>query len=405
MPEFIARVGTAGGDVSEKPFAAASAEALRRELEEKGFHVFSIRAPGLLTRALEWLPFAGGRVGAEEFLIFNQQLAALLKAGVPLLGALDALCERRQSGKLGGLLREIRDDVKGGSSLSAAFASRGAWFPSIYPATLASGEQSGELATVISRFVKTSKAGLKLRARVVSAFIYPAFILFIAAAAGALILIKVLPTFTDFFAQSGTQLPAITRSMIALSDLLRAGWWLLPGVAFGLWLLLKRVAASERGGRLIARIALALPLFGSLLRRYGLAQHARTLAQLLSGGMPLADANQVAARALGNWLLRDRLGSISDRIREGKPYWEATVETGVSTDLAIEMIKVGEASGSLAPMLQEVSEYYDAELEEAITRMLAILEPLLLVCCALIVAVMLIAIYLPLLTAASAGPN
>ncbi len=405
MPEFIARVGASAGEISEKPFVSASAESLRRELEDKGFHVFSIRAPGLAARLVSALPLAGARVGAEEFLLFNQQLAALLKSGVPLLTALDALSERRQKGRFAALLREIRDEVKGGSALSAAFAARGAFFPEVYPATLASGEQSGELATVIARFVRTAKAGLKLRRRVVSAFIYPAFILAVAAGAGALILLKVLPTFQGFFAESGTQLPTITRMMISFSEFLRRDWWTLPLPVAALWMLVKRAHASERGAEVLGRLTLGTPLFGPLLRKYGLAQYARTLAQLLAGGMPLADANQVAARALGNRLLSRRLASVSDRIREGKPFWESTLQTGAATDLAVEMIKVGEASGSLSAMLAEVSEYYDADLDEAVTRMLAILEPLLLVFCAFFVALMLVAIYLPLLSSASAAPQ
>ena len=405
MPEFVARIGSSGGEIAEKAFVASSADALRGELEEKGYHVFAIRAPGVFSRLKDWIPFAGRTISADDFLLFNQQLAALLKAGVPLLTSLDALCERRQKGKLGEMLREIRDEVKGGSALSAAFAARAEFFPASYPATLASGEHSGELAMVVSRYIKAAKAGQKLRRRVASAFIYPAFILSVAVIAGGLILVKVLPTFQTLFTESGTELPAITRTLIALSEFIRFKGYYIPIIGFALWWGFGRIRRSKRGADLISLIVLHLPLFGGLLRRYALAQHARTLAALLAGGMPLADANQVAARACGNRLLGEKLSDVTRAIREGSAFWEATRDSGASTDLAIEMIRVGEASGSLSAMLGEVSEYYDNELDDAVTRMLSILEPLLLVFCALIVAFMLVAIYLPLLTAASASPN
>ena len=214
-----------------------------------------------------------------------------------------------------------------------------------------------------------------------------------------------MPTFQTLFAESQTDLPAITRLLISLSEFIRFQGYYIPLIGFALWWGFGRVRRSKRGADLLSLLVLHTPLFGGLLRRYALAQHARTLAALLAGGMPLADANPVAARACGNRWLGEKLSDVTRAIREGSAFWEATRDSGASTDLAIEMIRVGEASGSLSAMLGEVSEYYDNELDDAVTRMLSILEPLLLVFCALIVAFMLVAIYLPLLTAASASPN
>ncbi len=401
MPEFTARVGSAGGDIFEKSFLSVSAQALRSELEEKGFHVFSIRQPGLALRLKNFIPFLSRRVGTEEFLLFNQQLAALLKAGVPLLTALEALCERRKKGHFGHLLREIADEVRGGTALSAAFAARQEFFPSIYPATLASGEQSGELATVVARYVKYAKAGHKLRRRVISAFIYPAFILTIGGIASLVVVTFVLPKFMDLFAETGGDLPALTRGVIALSDFLRFRWYLIPGIIAGLFFLINRARRSPRISALIGRLSLRVPLFGSLMRKYGLAQYARTLSTLLAGGIPLADANLISGRALSNRYLSAKLVTITDALREGKSFWESMTATGISTDLAIEMIKVGEASGSLTAMLAEVSEYYDGELDESVTRLLSVLEPLLLVLTAVMIAILLIAIYLPMVSGVS----
>ena len=177
MPEFVAKIGSSGGEIAERAFVASSAHALRSELEEKGYHVFTIKSPGFFSRLKDLIPFIGTTISADDFLLFNQQLAALLKAGVPLLTALDALCERRKKGKLGETLREIRDEVKGGSALSAAFAARAEFFPEAYPATLASGEHSGELALVVTRYIKAAKAGKKTaqprRLRVHLSGVYP----------------------------------------------------------------------------------------------------------------------------------------------------------------------------------------------------------------------------------------
>ena len=216
MPEFIAKVGTSDGTVMERSFTAESEEALRIDLEGKDYLVFKVRKKGGVTGLLPGFG-AGRSVKMKEFLLFNQELAALIKAGLPIIASLEILTERRKNQAFKKALMDVRDKVRGGASLSEAFQEQGEMFPAIYSATLASGERSGEVASVLLRYITYQKTILALKRKVTTALIYPAILFVLMMALIGILIVWVVPQFTEFYKDFGADLPLLTRALIGLS--------------------------------------------------------------------------------------------------------------------------------------------------------------------------------------------
>jgi type IV pilus assembly protein PilC len=395
--QFVCRVGTPEGRVLEEVVTASDEGALRTELGKRGLHLFEVRRKGLPQGlSLPALSRRRGRIPVQEFLIYNQEMAALLKAGLPLLQALDLLLERLASPRFKAVLTDVRDRVKSGADLSEAFAAHGELFPRLYPSTLKAGERSGELEGVIRRFVRYLRLLLDARRRVVSALIYPAVLVGVSIVMIAVMAIYVVPKFMGIFHELGTDLPLITRIVLSISSFLSANW--LPLLAGGLvggffffsW------NRTELGRLAIDRAKLRLPFLGGVFHRFALAELCRSLATLLAGGLPLVPALEIAVSAVGNAFVRSRLEPTIQLVREGKPFHAALEKSEVFTALAIDMVKVGESTGALDEMLSSVADFLDEQIETRMQRVLTLVEPLMLVFMGIIIALLLIAIYLPL---------
>jgi type IV pilus assembly protein PilC len=396
MPEFIARVGTSDGTVTERTFTAESEGALRTELQEREFLIFNIRRKSGLAALL---PDVGRRrtVRMKEFLLFNQELAALIRAGLPIIASLDILLERRKNPVFAKALADVRDRVRGGAALSEAFEAQNEMFPKIYSSTLASGERSGELATVLGRFITYQKTMMALRRKVLSALIYPAFLFLLSFAVIFILIIFVIPKFTEFYADFGADLPLLTRILVMVSTLLTANLpFLLAGLAL-VGLTARAWLRTERGRLLLDRHKVQVPLVGGIWQRFAISRFVRTLGTLISGGIPVVTALGISARAVGNRDFETRLLDVERKVREGSSLWQSLEETGLFNDIAIEMTKVGESTGSLHDMLANVADFYDEEIETLLSTVIALLEPVMLVGMGVIVGGMLLAIYLPLL--------
>jgi type IV pilus assembly protein PilC len=396
MPEFIAKIGMHDGTVTERAFTSESEKSLRHELQQREYLIFEIRRRSQLASLLPDLR-RRGKVGTREFLLFNQELAALVRAGLPIVASLEILLERRKNPAFRKALSDIRDQVKSGVALSEAFESQGGLFPPIYSSTLASGERSGEVAAVLQRFVAYQKTLLSTRRKVVSALIYPACLLALSFVVIFILITNVVPKFVEFYADFGADLPLITRMLITVSTfvtnyLIVIVAALLAGAAAG------RAWLRTEAGRLAAdRLQVKLPLIGGVLHRFAITRFVRTLGTLIAGGIPVVAAIGPAARAVGNLDFQRRLEKVERKVREGTPLWSSLEETGLFNDLALEMTKVGESTGSLVDMLQNVSEFYDDEIDSRLGTIMSLLEPLMLIFMGLIIAVMLLAIYLPLM--------
>lgn len=392
MTEYVCKVGTPTGEVVERSFSADDEGALRADLERQGLYLFNVRR-GLGVGAVS---LRRERVKPQVLLLFSQELAALLKAGLPLFQALDVMLERQKDDLFRRSLTAVRERVKGGTALSEAFRAEGQRYPPIFAASLVAGERSGSLETVLRRFVQYERLTTSLRKKAVAASIYPAVLMTLMAGLVTVLLLKVIPAFEGFYEGFDAKLPATTLFLIAVSSAVRGYFvWIVLAVAAAaitttLWL------RRPGSGEVVDRALLRLPFFGGMMRMYATSQLARTLSTLLTGGLPLLNAMEVASQSVGNRAMSAALRQAAPHIREGRSLMTALESTGLLENVALEMVKVGEQTGALADMLTAVSEFFDEELETRIAAVMALIEPVMLVLMAVVVGAMLLAFYLPL---------
>lgn len=395
--EFVCRLGTPAGDVIREVRRSDDAATLRRELTRAGYHVFDLQPRGLLAKLK--LPAASARVRSvpmRPFLIFNQELAALLRAGLPLLQGLDLLHERAREPFLKRALDDIRDRVRGGEDLSDAVAAQGEVFPGLYAATLKAGERTGELEEVVRRYIRYQRLVLEARKKTVSALVYPAVLVGLSLVLIAVMAIFVMPRFQSFYTALDAELPALTKFTLGASQALQQYWPVLLIVLVVVGWLAWRFKRTERGRLWLAGLGLRVPLLGSIFRRLAVAEFSRSAATLLIGGMPLPQTLQIAVGSVGNVKIRDELVPVIRRVQEGQALNEAVADVSAIDALAVDMIKVGESTGSLGAMLSEVADFLDEEVETFLQRILGLLEPLMLVFMGIVVALLLVSVYLPL---------
>ena len=392
--EFRCRLGTPGGEILEGIYVADNEDRLRRELEEKGLYILSLqRRSGLQSLNLS---SRQGRISRQEFLVFNQELATLLKAGMPLVQSLDILRQRITNQTFKAVLDAIYDKVKAGTSLSEAFSEHGGLFPPVYAASLMAGERSGNLDSVIRRYVAYEKVIGTVRKRTISALIYPAILVTMMLVLISIIVLKVVPAFSDFYGNFDRPLPWSTRVIVAVSNAAVSNVWFLLigviGVVTALTLWVKHPAQRAT----FHRFLLTLPWFGETIRKFATAQVARTLATLLGGGIPLVNAIEIGGRSMSNRFLARELDDVRRRVQEGQSFAAALRERASFPDVAVKMIEVGESTGALQEMLNSLADFYDEEIETEVSRFITLVEPLILVIMGVIIAMVVLALYMPL---------
>lgn len=399
--DFVCHLGTPEGRVVRETRAAANEVVLRAELERQGLRIFAIERRLGLGSPGELLARLGRKkkIPYKTLMVFNQELAALLKAGLPLLQALNLMLERLREPHFKEILTQVRDRVKGGEELSDAFGSFGAAFPPLYSATLKAGERTGELEQVLRRFIRYLKLVIEARKRVVSALVYPSVLVGLSIAMLFVMAIFVMPRFTVFYDSMDMELPLLTRITLGVSLFLRDNLvFILAGIVATV-VVVRRWAATPSGAIRIDRWKLRIPFLGAVLHLFSLAEYCRSLSTLLSGGMPLVPSMEISGRAVSNLYVRERISPTVQQVREGKALHQALDQTGIVTDLAIDMVKVGEATGSLDVMLTNVADFFDEEVELRMQRILALVEPLMLVIMGCLVAALLISVYMPMFNA------
>ena len=398
--EFRCRLGTGSGQILEGVYVAESEARLRRELEDKGLHILAVRRKG----SFGWPTLSLGkrhRIGTREFLMFNQELATLLKAGMPVVQSLDILRRRVDNPALKAAVEDVHEQVRAGNSLSEAFEAQGGLVPGVYTASLLAGEKSGGLEAVIRRYVAYVKVIAAVRRKTVAALIYPAILLTLAVIVVGIIIFRVVPEFSAFYQGLGAELPWMTRAIVATSDALTtylpyiSPVAIVAGVGFWFWM-------QQPGfGRRVDRLILGLPGLGPVARKFATSQLARTLATLLGGGIPLVSALDISGRAIGNRYLARHLVTVGQRVREGEALSAAMAARGVFPGVAIRMIEVGESTGALQEMLNSVADFYDEDIETTLGRFITLIEPALLIIMGIVIAGLLLALYMPLIQLSS----
>ncbi|GIU74087.1 MAG: type II secretion system protein [Bryobacteraceae bacterium] len=399
MPQYALKYADARGEIRQEVVEAASEQEARERLAQQGYLVYSVR-PRV---GLSLVPAAGKKrkLDLEKFLIFNQQFITLFRAGLPILKCLDLLADRLTDSKLGPVVAEIRDDVRKGSLLSEAFA-RQQMFPPIYVTSIMAGERSGALGEVLERYLAYQRLALAVRKKILLSLIYPSVLVLLVIGLVVFLVTFVVPRFAELYSTTNAPLPAPTRLLITVG--LAAEKFIVAGaVALALVIAGLRYYLRTDAGRAVAdRLKVRTPLLGEIWLKYQVAQLARLLATLLSGGIPLVQGMETASQSVGSPLLRGALAEAQKRVKEGQSLSGALASTGLIPGLAIDMIEVGESTGALPQMLNSVAEFYEDDVNTRMQAALSLIEPAIMIFMGLFVAFVLVSLYLPIFSLADA---
>jgi len=400
MTEFRVKAGWPDGSVAEQSVMAIDMGAARLDVERRGGHVFEVRRKGFTFGSKQ--SKGRGSIKMGEFLIFNQELIALLKAGLPVVRSFEILLERQKSPTLRRVLTDVRERVNSGMSISEAFAEEGDLFPRLYWTSLKAGEKSGEIEAVLRRYLKYQKTVIALTRKVVSTLVYPAILILLSAGLITILMTYVIPRFTEFFADFNADLPLLTVVVLNIANFLRSNILILVAAIGGGGYLASRWLKTTAGRQWFDGMILKFPIVGGIFRRFAITQFTRSLATLLGGGTPLVPALENSADAIGNRSVSRRVKEVVPKVREGRELWKTLEETNIFTDLTIEMIKVGESSGALEEMLTSVSDFYDEEIDLLLARVISFVEPAILVIMGGVIVTILLSVYLPMFRLMSA---
>jgi len=393
--EFRCRLASPTGEIVEGVYVAETEARLRHELEEKGLYVLSLQPKHAIAGISLHLP-QRNRINTREFLVFNQELATLLKAGMPLVQSLDLLKRRVESPTFRRVLDDIHEKVRSGTALSDAFAIHGELFPRVYTASILAGERSGNLEAVLRRYVEYTKIIQTVKSKTVSALVYPAILVSLALALVTLIVLKVVPAFSDFYTSFGADLPLVTRIIMEISAFVRGQMLLIVVVlVVAVAVVLSWVRQPGQKAR-FDHALLGVPMLGQVARKFSTSQMSRTLATLLGGGLPLVNALDIAARSIGNQFMAQQLEIVGARVREGESFAAALEARHAFPEVAVKMAEVGESTGALQDMLNTVADFYDEEISTTMDRFVTLVEPVLLVMMGIVIAGLLLALYMPL---------
>ncbi|MCI0485875.1 MAG: type II secretion system F family protein [Blastocatellia bacterium] len=398
MAEFLCRLGTPTGEIITRTIEANAERDLRSKLEREGFRVFSISGSGAVSvrRAFGGESHAR-KIKTEDFLLFNQQLSALLRAGLPILQAVGILRKRVQNERLRLLLEDVEDKVRAGQALSQAFAAQGDAFPRIYIASILAGERSGSLDEVLLRYVSYQKTISEARRKIKKALQYPMVLISASIVLIGILSTYVVPKFMQLYSGVGAQeLPAITLIVVGSAEFVSQNLtWIIPTI-IGALIFIYFWRRTPTGRMAIDRWIMKTPVAGETIRQLTIAQFTRSLATLLAGGITLPESVEIASESITNRSLRRASEGVLGGIREGRPFTESLEASGWVTELALDMIGVGERSGALREMLDEVANFYDSEVDVRLNTITTFIEPVVLIFMGSLVMTILLAMYLPL---------
>ncbi|TKS60522.1 MAG: hypothetical protein EWM72_01256 [Nitrospira sp.] len=395
MAVFAYRVARPDGSTLDGQVEGEDETLVRTKLESQGLLVFKLHRRGIGSAAMSGKSWSWGRLPLGEFLVFNQELLALVKSGLPILRVWDLLIERAGHAGFQQALRDVREDIRGGSSASDALAKHPSYFPELYIATVKAGEQSGNLPEVLQRYITYLKLMIGLRQKVIKALSYPMFLILIGLAVIGFLLTYVMPTFVSVYGESAKTLPWATQSLLDLVKNAESRLLPMAMLVIGLVLGVRAYYATPAGHLAIDRLILKFPLFGPIAIKHNTVQLTRTLGTILASGTPLVDALQNARGAVSNrWISQGMVGAVNE-IREGVTLAAALDRPKVLPRLAIAMLSVGEETGSLDAMLRDVAEFYEADLDTRLTQVTTWIEPALLLVMGVLVGGIVIVMYLP----------
>jgi type IV pilus assembly protein PilC len=399
--DFVLKYADARGEVHSQTEKGASAQEIRERYTQQGFLVYSVkpRGAGISLSGEIAIPGRKKKLNLEKFLIFNQQFVTLIRAGLPILKSLDLLAERLTDPKLTPYINAVREDVRKGVLLSDAFRQQGI-FPKIYVTSVLAGEKSGSLVDVLERFIIYQKLALAVRKKILVSLMYPSVLVVLVILVMVFLVTYVVPSFATLYTSMSAQLPVMTVYLISIGTAARKYVLIYAASAACLVALFLWWRRTESAQERIDRVKMKVPLLGTIWIKYQVAQFARVLSTLLTGGIPLIQGLDTAADSLGTPLLRKTLEKAGRMVREGQTLASSLSATGVFPELAVDMVEVGESTGALPAMLTSVAEFYEDDVNTRMTAILSLIEPAIMIFMGGFVAFVLIALYLPIFSLA-----
>lgn len=392
MPVFVWKGRTATGAMASGDLSAATQADVVASLRQKKIIPTSIK----VKEEKKGFSLFGARVSKKSLSVFTRQFSTMLNAGLPLLSCLEILGKQTESQGLRRVLGEVRGDVEGGLSLADALRRQPKVFDNLFVNMVESGETGGALDVILGRLANYLEKSVALARKIRGAMIYPAIISLVAVGTISIMLLFVLPIFAKMYEGAGAKLPAMTQFVLNISKAFRVGVVpLVIGVTL-LVTLIRRWHKTESGAKVIDPIILKLPVFGDLTKKQSIARFSRTLATLLSSGVPIIDALEITARSAGNWVIEDAILKARVSIKGGENIADPLSKTAVFPPMVTQMIAIGEASGGLDEMLAKVADFYDDEVDQAVENLTSALEPVIMVFLGGIVGFLVISMYLPI---------
>jgi type IV pilus assembly protein PilC len=391
MAEFLVKVADERGHLTQQVENGYSEAEVRERFAQQGFLVYWVKPKGLLTGG-------GGRrkkVRQSTFLVFNQQMLTLLKAGLPVLGSLDLLIKRQKDAYFRSLLQNVRERVKGGELLSEAFSAQSV-FPKIYTTTLMAGEKSGNMDEVLSRYINFQRMTLTFKKKLIVSLVYPTLLVSVVLCMLVFLVTYVVPQFAKLYEDLHADLPTITLFMLEVGTHAQRyapiGGVALVVAIFLIW----RWKTTDRGAAQIDSTVLKLPVVGDILLKHQVAIFSRMLSTLLAGGMPLVPCLETAGASMSSRKILNGIREAAIRVREGQTLAHSLEQQKMFPELSVEMIEVGESTGALPAMLNSVAEFYEEDVQTALAAAMALIEPVILIVMAVFVGGILISLYLPI---------
>lgn len=368
---------------------AAGEAMVNATLRRQGITVLKVKKRSALGR--------GKKISEKDISLFTRQLATMMKAGVPLLQSFDIVAKGHANPSVQHLLAEIKADIESGSSMSQAFSKHPKYFDTLYCNLVEAGEQAGILDAVLDRLATYKEKILAIKGKIKSALFYPISVIVVAFAITAIIMIFVVPAFKKLFSSFGAALPAPTLFLISISDFFVAYWWaIFGGIGIGLWLFSYGWRHSRKMQRVMDRLLLRLPIFGSVIEKATIARWTRTLSTMFAAGVPLVDALDSVAGAAGNSIYYDATKKIQGEVSTGTSLTVAMQNSGIFPNMVLQMTAIGEESGALDAMLSKVADFFEADVDDAVDALSSLMEPIIMVVLGTLIGGMVIAMYLPI---------
>jgi type IV pilus assembly protein PilC len=399
MPFYVYKARNLEGRVVSGVFEAESERAVLSRLRSLRFTPIFIREkrPSIISKLLDTIGLTG-RVGLKSLMIFSRQLSTLVNAGIPIVQSLNILIAQIDKKGFRDIIATVRSDIERGSSIADALSRHPKAFSELYVAMVRSGEAGGVLDEVLERLSSYFEALAELRGKIISAMAYPAIVVLATFCIVTFILTFVVPTFEEIFASFGAELPLPTRILMGVSRAIRENFLIVGICIVGLFIGFRFILKTEKGKLIWDKFLLKIPLFGPLFRKAAIAKFARTLSTLVKSGVPILEALEIVAKTSGNKVIEGAVMDARIAIREGERIAEPLKDCDVFPPMVIQMVGVGEETGSLDLMLSKIADFYDREVDAAIATLSSMIEPILIVFLGIICGAIIIALFIPILT-------